>query len=253
MIGWDRILEDGTPNKCYHAPYSTNSVSGGDGIILSDSWECYEWLQYIGKWKYLYLWEQPVLLTVGQMELFFEWYKKSVISDPTAEYSKEFTNFYYYLLDAWVLQLHNINGDSKYPFMATHRLNKSFVDELKSLHEWFGSAAHEIIEGLNERKVIGPIDGGFELHQNRNSRAFFRDANYSLSVVDPTNPDTGEVAMISFAPCGHKELEIVQIAWNGIYKEDFLSLRTELVDHLKEYAKEDWFEGIKIPRWDKKC
>lgn len=252
LIWGEWLLDNGTPNKCYHAPYSPVHIVNGEGVILFDQEGSYEWLRYLGKWKYLFPGELPVLLTAAQIEACFSSYGRAVVSNPDVKYPKEFVDFYYNLLGSWMLQFENKSGNEEYPFKATQRVNGSFVNELNLIHKWFWpNEAVEVIENLNERKII-ENGNDLDLHQNRNSRSFFRDGNYSLSFVDVNSPDAKEVAMISFAPTNDKALEVVQIAWSKDYRDaDFLWLWTQLVERLKLFAKEEWFDSIRVLRWDK--
>ena len=108
--------------------------------------------------------------------------------------------------------------------------------------------AEKIITSLNERRIIKNIGWNYYLHQNRNSNSFYRDANYSFSIVD--HKDGEEIAIMSFLPDG-KEIEIVQIWWNSDYNEDFVSHRTIIINYMKEYFTSLWFDNIKILRGDK--
>jgi len=115
------------------------------------------------------------------------------------------------LLEEKSTQLHTDKIESEaYPFKGTQRLYDTFVQELSWVFADFGEEQGKIVvDELNQRKVIAPIGGGLSLHQNRNSNVFYRDANYSFSIVDD---QTGqEVAIMSFLPNKNKEIEIVQI------------------------------------------
>jgi len=98
------------------------------------------------------------------------------------------------------ISIDKLSPDMGYEFTATQRLYDSFVSEIYSVYSAFGDeqVVKNIILTLNERKVIQHIRGNYYLHQNRNSNCFYRDANYSLSIVDHVNGK--EVAMMSFAP-----------------------------------------------------
>jgi hypothetical protein len=258
ILKWGNWIDDeGNINKLYHAPYNTNTVIRGDLVVVLNN-ENIDVSLYLGKWKYLVFDNKSKNLfavNTSQLAAIFPNHSKCILKNIDTPYESEFIDFYNTMLMSWKLQLHTNKKDpemlSDYQFLWTQRLYDSYVKELYSLYDNFEEEeAKEIIYKLNERKIVQHLKDSYYLHQNRNSRSFYRDANYSFSVVDHNSENWAEVAIISFFPDG-KDIEIVQIGGNTFYETDFLLLWTTIIDFMKQYFTELWFSNLKILRGDK--
>lgn len=85
-----------------------------------------------------------------------------------------------------------------------------------------------------------------EIRINKNSDAFYRDSNYSFSLVK----DGCEILILSFFPKKWKLLEVTQIQGKKSenISRDYFDI---MIEFLKLFALQLWFEGIQILRWDK--
>lgn len=252
---WSWISSSWDVNLLYYSPFHHNTVQRGDLIILkSHDYSHTEVVQYLWSGYYM-IKDIGRLPMITKMSLINSYnYHKWVIRNPDMTYSQWFQDFYYGLYNSGLLQIHNRNGNDDYPFTWTQRLYDTYVDEIQSIYDSFDlQQAHNTTLSMNKREIISSHDW-ISLHKNRNSRSFYRDANYSFSYVKDSafESSLSEIAIISFLPVSGKIIEIVQIGWNKQYVgEDFLTYWTRIIDHMKSYFRDLWFEQLRILRWDK--
>lgn len=252
LYPWDWIADSWELNLLYISPFHPNIVRKGDLVVLIFANNTHLICQYLWWGDYLtkIKGKQPLIVKVNILRSFNV--PIAIIKDTSLDFTRSFQSFYNDILVDKKLQLHTNRWTEDYPFVWTQRLYDTFIKEIKSIYDDFWSDAKNIVLWLNERKII-KSNWEYTLHQNRNSRSFYRDANYSLSWVkwNPEHNDC-EVAIVSFYPKHNKTIEIVQIWWNASFEqEDFVFLWTDIINYMKEYFLKLWFEEIIILRWDK--
>jgi hypothetical protein len=126
--------------------------------------------------------------------------------------------------------------------------NNFFQESFTIYHDFGNSNFKKILINLNSRKIIKDF-GDWKLVMNYNTSDFFRDANYSISLV---NKEFKEVAIISFYPVMTKTLRIVQIQGQKNFipsTGDLLSdWKKILIDEIKLFGKENNFDYLAILR-----
>lgn len=127
---------------------------------------------------------------------------------------------------------------------VSQRLNENFEKEFEIMYKELGVQA---IESINSRKALKNF-GELYLYINFNSYSFFRDGNYSLSLLNKLNEET---TIISFFPVENKTLRIVQIqGQKGFEVGDKLlkDWKQILIDELKIFAHSLGFKKLEILR-----
>ena len=134
-----------------------------------------------------------------------------------------------------------------YSDKSSQRLNENFDLEMYSIWKDFND--FKIIIELNQKKNLKNY-GNWILYLNFNSFKFYRDANFSLSLICGNI----ELAVISFFPVKNKTLRIVQLQGqkgfepnNGLLKD----WKLILVDELKIFAYNLGFKKLEILRGEK--
>ncbi len=252
LYPWSWMNENGTFNRLYYSPFRPNDVVRWDLVALI-SWSVndMEVGMYLGKWYYLLKTRDNDPFVVNLKMLNDINPTKSIIRYNGIDYPIDFKEMYIRLLDSNYLQLNGKSHSVWYTYNATQKPNSIFVEELYRMFMDFWEVAESIMISLNQRIKVKYLWNHLWLHQNRNFNSFYRDWNYSFSVVDESTTDWHEIAIISFTVTLNKEIEIVQIGGNVHYKLDFLLLRDEIISYMKEYLHFLWFNRMKVLRWDK--
>jgi len=253
------------------ARYTPNSIRWGDIVIAYKSGlHDIKAFYYIGKWLYYYMHNdyKDKLFDYSSIKwAFWDHIRAKInhlsgidfLSDTRMDFKNRYTNTI--ISDKQsekpILQLYNRRGSQLYPYYWTQPVNDMYVKQLFDLYVFAKqntSEPNQIITTMNQR-MIWLKDSNHEIHLNRNSRAIYRDNNFSFGLVDQDDPHKPDILLFSFVV--HKDgiLDIVQIWSNHSYyqanEKQYSKDQLFLAEQFVLRAKEQWIKKIRVMRWDK--
>ncbi len=132
----------------------------------------------------------------------------------------------------------------------SQRLFPDFREDLWNIWSSFNEDdSKTVITALNERKILSLNEGLWvKVGLNINSEEFYRDANFSTSLIDNINGK--EIAILSFIILPGKEVEIIQLQWRWKYWVDTRHFHL-LLQECAELLRWLWFKKLFIIKAEK--